>query len=879
MRINEILVLHHSHLDIGYTHSQPILWELQRDYIDQALDLLDATADWPAISQPRWTCEVTMPVERWLATARPHDIERFRGHIATGRLGISAMALNTTPLCTAEQLVRQLSPIRGLRALLGAPIRTLNQHDVNGIPWALADLMIDSGVELLTMAINIHLGRAVTPRPGVFRWQAPSGRELLVMNGNHYTMFDQLLHTWDNRVERMAEGLDEYTRVLERLEYPHDFLYLTSTNPPGLWDNSPPNAEVARLIRAWNDAGREPRIRYVTPDDLLARLRSIPTADLPLQRGDWTDYWNFGCASTAYETRINQGSKPRLFTAELLGALRQTPTHPARIDVARRAWQALNLYDEHTWGYANTVPGHPHGRAQERLKVHHAYEARELADYLLVTELDALADNPPEWRGEAGALLVNPTGTARDTYVRIPADWRVARKRLRAEQYGYTQMYERDAGDWCGPVRLPPYGWLQLPLDALQPAEPHPGIRVDGWPAPLRPVGWRGTPQQVPGDRATIESPFHRLQFDPVTGRIHSLWDVQQEWEVLDTQSPLTLFEFVRERTDGLHDDRVEAYYDRDLAKEKHDQPCWKVDWHAVRERATRPLACRVERDAISATLVLELEAPGVTGLVQRFTLRADTPLIECEVRFEKLVRAEPESIYVAVPLNLPEDWRCHFDSAGVPIELDADQLPRACRDWFTVESYVSMHAGSRGVTLYCPDAPMIQAGDFHFGRLQDSIPRPARPMMLAWPMNNYWNTNFPRIQPGLVQFRYVLETHGAFVAAHAASHGRLATTPVFVHPLAQTAAVTAGQLLTVTGDGVQLLHVKPADDARGLIVRLVNLGSQPVHARVQPGAAPVAAAWLTDALEHDRAPLAIEAGAAVVPLAPQQITTLRVLR
>ena len=67
---NEVLILHHSHVDIGYTHPQSMYWELQKDYLTAALDMLDRTEDWPdELSKPRWTAEVTAPVMRWLQTA------------------------------------------------------------------------------------------------------------------------------------------------------------------------------------------------------------------------------------------------------------------------------------------------------------------------------------------------------------------------------------------------------------------------------------------------------------------------------------------------------------------------------------------------------------------------------------------------------------------------------------------------------------------------------------------------------------------------------------------------------------------------------------------------------------------------------------------
>ena len=63
------------------------------------------------------------------------------------------------------------------------------------------------------------------------------------------------------------------------------------------------------LIQRWNlETEREelPLIRYATFDDLRERAMQVPASQLPVMHGDWTDYWNFGCAASPISTARNQ---------------------------------------------------------------------------------------------------------------------------------------------------------------------------------------------------------------------------------------------------------------------------------------------------------------------------------------------------------------------------------------------------------------------------------------------------------------------------------------------------------------------------------------------------------------------------------------------
>jgi hypothetical protein len=779
--IKEILVLHHSHLDVGYTHSQPVVWELHREYLNQALILLDCTEEWPDDnSRPKWTCEVTAPVLKWLETAEAKDIEHFVKHVRAGRLAIGAMRFNITPLMSAEQLRRQLAPVAELRRRFGARINTALQHDINGVPWPLADLLLDHGVELFVMAVNRHLGNHVTPRPGIFRWRTPTGRVLRVMNGNHYTMFDQILRIWDRSLDRMQEGLAEYTEHLHRIDYPHDFLYLTTTAAPEMWDNSPPNFAVTRMIRQWNESGRAPHIRYVTTEDLQQHIQTIPDEDLPFLSGDWTDYWNFGCASTAGNVARSRAAKRALGVAIRIADMRKAHWPPAIERVAACAQARLDLYDEHTWSYWDTPANGEPCRVQDQLKSTLVIEGREFADYLLNHELEALAGNPADSDAPDHVLLVNPSPLARIEYVDIPVAWHKPGPRLRCERF---KPAHAQAVESCGPVALPPFGWKRVPLAALKPADEDTRVRHQDLPMPAEVRAFNNVRFEIARRGCSIiESPFHRLAYDPANGRILGLTDLAQKWEVLSAATEFDLFDFVRERPDALLDGRREAYYERDQEKEKFDESCWK-NWQAVRERATRVRDCRVTRDAGSMTLDRLFDAPGMNSLRVRITLHADSPVIVANIELDKAADTNPEGIYFAVPLNLPPEWRCHFDTAGLAVELDAEQLPGASRGWFTAESFVALHSATRGAALFCPDAPMVQAGGFHFGPPLERVPRNANPLLLAWPINNYWQTNFPLTQPGRICLRYGLLTHAPFDVSEVQRQAAAFAQPVLVHP------------------------------------------------------------------------------------------------
>ena len=820
--LRELLILNHSHTDVGYTHEQPIVWELHRQFIDDALEQIDRSADWDINSRPIWTCEVTEMLRHWKRRATPQQLARFDRAVAEGRMSAAAMAWNWSPMIGVRQFLHSLEGLPELRRTHGLTLDVAINHDVNGLPWTMIPLLLDAGVKMLTMGVNVHFGGFPLHRPLFFKWVGPDGRSILVFNGEQYGMFQRYARIPEQSLDAMAEGIRAYEDKLAAQNYPHDFAVLSLTHPL-LVDNNGTYPAAYDMIRKWNDAGCEPRIRFITPEALLAKAQSL---DLPEHHGDWTDYWNFGTASTAHETRIAHDARSALFAADLLSLHGTRSRDEALGQITHEAYDELNLWDEHTWGSYTAIaaPNRDVAIAGWHLKAHPAYRAHALARYVRTERLEALAGNPRHADHTRGVLLFNPTPYERIDYASIPnelLDGRYDHVAATVHRFlvggaaenmvALTSGKSQSADSVVGPFTVPAYGWLRLPLTALS----------------------MNDASGLAACAESLSSPTHMLRFDPRTGAVNSLFDKRSGREFADSDSPWPLLGLVHETVDGPTNTPVQG---RELLLEldydKFQQTSFRSNWPAIRTCETA-VHVRTIHEPHRVGLEVRSTLPGADDVVRTIWLYAHHPRIGVDLAFRKQHVEAPDALYLALPLSLA-DWEMTYDTMGTPTRLDAEQLPGSCRDWVTVSGYAAVHTHDAGVTLACPDAPLVMPGEFVFGKRRTDVARNQNALLLAWLTNNYWTTNFRIAQPGPLKFHFELDAHGAFDPIHSARAAAFARGPLIAHPAVHADQIENGRLVHIDDDGVIIAAVLPdggvavqnvTDEAREVQITLPHHG------------------------------------------------------
>jgi len=244
----------------------------------------------------------------------------------------------------------------------------------------------------------------------------------------------------------------------------------------------------------------------------------------------------------------------------------------------------------------------------------------------------------------------------------------------------------------------------------------------------------------------------------------------------------------------------------------------------------------------------------------------------------------QKEAVYFAFPFAAPNPDFEYQGQTGT-VNPARDELAGGCREWYAGGRWSRVSGGGMSAAVIPLDAPLVTFGDINRGLWPEKF-EPRSATIFSYALNNYWHTNFPRVQSGEFHFDYVL-TSGATLDPPALSRlGRESLTPLEFGELTHNDKVglrgslpeAAGSFLSLGGDGVELDTLKPAEDGNGYIARLVETAGRSVTAHLSSGLLQIDRAWRCNAVEDNQQEIAARGNAVEIPISPHSIATVRLL-
>ncbi|WP_327027874.1 hypothetical protein OG989_19140 [Micromonospora sp. NBC_01740] len=798
--ISQILLIGHTHHDVGYTNSPRLLDDQHRRVVAEVLRLCEADPE-PGPAQFRWTFEVARPVLRHLAETGEAGAAQLRRLVHEGRVAVTGGYLNMTQLPSDAEFGAAYDALQVFRAA-GLPVRTQQHGDVNGIAWGTVEAMRRAGMSRLVMALNPDHGRAPYEQPTGFWWEGTSGQRVFVWLSTHYGFGEQ----WgivDGDVVAAQRHIAAFVeRLAARPDYPYDVAVVHAAN-----DNRWPTPLFLDVVRHWNTVPGNPPMRTATIDEALDLLEpQASRADVPVVRGEWSDWWSHGHGPTAREvavyrearsfaraaqtslglTLLRGDGEPAL--AHVLG-YRRGPTrlrdaHEVVADLAR-VDEDLLLFGEHTWGSWETYskPHSTFSHSHWNAKAGFAYQAYDLARDLAVEGMFRLAASGTDPAGAApvpaaggGILVVNPTERDRTEPVEVELDT-TRRARLVA--------------------RAPAFGVALLPTPGASTART---------------------------GREIAKGPY-RVVVDPARGGVVSLVDRRDGRELVDPAVPHGLGAVVVERIPTGCDHPMVVRSPKDFHP---DFP--GPDFERLVARGEDEPA--ITESAELATITWRVTPADLPAATVALTLYRDADVVDLDVHLVKPARLEPESIFVAFPFAVP-DPEFLLETAGAVYAAGTEQLPDTSRDWHSVQHAVGVTNRDHGILWGSFDAPLVQVGGFHTGRWARTL-AVAGGQVNSWLMNNLHFTNFQASQDGTRRYRYRFAARsGPVTREQVRVYGRNLLEPLQARRYAGPVGVTGGSGLRVEPADRLLAEVRPAGD-QAVRVRLRNIGAEPVAATVE---------------------------------------------
>ena len=840
-----VYIVPHTHLDIGFTDYQPKIEELQNRNLDRLLEEMRKDADM------RFSLDGAWLAEQYLRTRSPAAQREFLDTVRAGRISIPAQEMNLMAGgASLETLIRSLYAGHALNRQAGSTADYANITDVPAYPWAYASVLSAAGVKYFAAGANDDrgpqplYGRWQTRSP--FWWQGPDGAKVLMAYTRQYSNLWFICGL--PPVEAgCRESLPVFFQTFESPGYRPDTVLMFGSQ----LENTDLIPGEGEFVRGWNEKYAWPRLQLATFRDYFELIAKRYGDQLETVRGDFGPYWEDGIGTDAQYAALYRNAEARAPAVETLATL-ASAAHPEwapPLDRIHRLWKDLILYAEHTYtsfgGWSR--PDSEQSMRQIGAKHFHVDDAREDEYWIEHESMSRLLDSI---RIDTPAIVVfNSLGHERSALV------------------------EMDLASELSPMA----GGEAVPFETLRTGQGYRHIRFLAEHVPA--LGYRvyrleetheanGAPALKAGN--AVENAFYRVTVDAARGGISSIVDKQTGRELVDPHSPYLLGQYLYVAGgDGTRLIHITEHL---------------PTAHLTVTPSGAAALVSVQQNPWGPSMIYRLSGPHAPEIAVEVRLFDDAKKIEIVNHLKKEPVSDKEAVYFAFPFAAP-DPQFEYEGQTGTVNPARDELAGGCREWYTAGRWARVSGGGISAAVVPLDAPLVTFGDINRGLWPERF-EPRSSTIFSYALNNYWHTNFPRVQSGDFTYRYVLTSGADLNPAALRRLGQEALTPLELGEFNRNDKVglrgslpdTEGSFLGLSGDGVELETLKPAEDGNGYIARLVETAGRSASVRLSGRLLAIDRAWLANAAEENQRELPARDNGVDITLSPYSIATVRLL-
>lgn len=883
----QVHLVHHSHLDIGYTDPQPRVLREQVSFLDTALEHVEHSTSGPADRQFRWVVESLHTFRLWERHRSRRTIDRFIEQVRLGNIELTAAPYNMATEATSTPELHELfRHTQAVRQRYGLEIPVAMQTDVPGVVSGFIDALADNRVTYLSVAHN-WAGRSAPhlrdgeDLPQLFWLRAKSGERVLTWmtdtgHGHYqagafigfsqsYDMVDDLFPLYMSSLESNPWPFDEHAfgfglskAPWNRDPYPHDIVHLRVQGR--LADNAPANRRVSDVIADWNSKWAYPQLTMSTNEAFFTQAEAMLGDKLPTFGGDWHNWWADGAGSSARGMQLVRDAQNRLTQIETLATLLPERPAAASEQSAEIAWSGIALFDEHTWGACYPWTWGDGGMTSQQDQWHWKFgKVQQAQDEVFLLEDDVeirLAEHlGHSGDGDASIWVVNSQAHARAGEVKVFLPESVLSNETVIEiedprtdvvlphrEVAQTNPNHREAGRWLvlQTPEVSGLGHLRLRVSARGRHDMRPSYdaRNLDYDVPVSPGVVEGAAVGIAqltadGRSAVLENEHLRACVDIARGTISEVVLKVDGRDLVNASSVFGFNAYVYDEYGtaplGTHLSGSVAAHGDEIA--------------LLSNRQVNSGAYCVEygSDGLGQWLSYRTRC-GEQEILTRLDLHDGSDVLRVSNRLMKSATLAKEAGFFVFPFAV-DDPTVRGEVSGSVIGTDIEHVPGAAHYMHAIRHWVSLSSGDGSASLAIVDAPLVQMGDIALPYMPfpSTLPSPEPATVFSWVHNNQWDTNYP-VQQGLdMEFRYAISGSAATSAndasAHAAALASSVVQPlrgVLASPIAAGPGVGAalGPDLNIEHAGVRLIDRRWTDSGE-LLCRFQSIVDHDVTARV----------------------------------------------